>query len=304
MNTNPTLMNFTRAHFSQRLILVAVGLTVLFTAISPESTRSLATPVRLLFWSLHIGIGLAAAILVAHVLTRYLQSVRDWRLVFYSGLGGVLLFAPFAFGIESLFPLSADDAASDWGDEFARMSVLAAILVEAIELAPSYLASWFLINIGQTTVFPVSEVDHAKNVPLGKIREPDNDADDGLSSMADSEETVDNPSNSFLDRLPPAIGTDLIAVSSDLHYLHVFTAEGKAMVLGALQDVEKTLGDRGLRVHRSHWVALDAVVSFRKAGTGWRLELLGGHSVPVSRRKKSLVQQRLGEGFVRSTRIA
>ncbi len=102
----------------------------------------------------------------------------------------------------------------------------------------------------------------------------------------------------LLDRLPLAIGRQLVSISSDLHYLQVVTRRGRATVLGSLAEAESELGRRGLRIHRSHWVALDAIRRLHRNAQGWRCELHDGRSLPVSRRRAAEIKERLGRDFV------
>lgn len=102
----------------------------------------------------------------------------------------------------------------------------------------------------------------------------------------------------LIDRLPMAIGRQLVSISSDLHYLQVVTRRGRATLLGSLAEAETELGALGLRIHRSHWVALDAVRRLRRSAQGWRCELQDGRSLPVSRRRAAEIRQRLGRDFV------
>lgn len=89
---------------------------------------------------------------------------------------------------------------------------------------------------------------------------------------------------SFLQRIPPALGRELLALEMEDHYLRIHTAQGSALVLLRLRDALAELdGADGLQVHRSWWVArgaLDAVT--REAGKPV-LRLRNGLSVPVSR---------------------
>ncbi|MEN7343755.1 MAG: LytTR family DNA-binding domain-containing protein, partial [Pseudomonadota bacterium] len=82
-----------------------------------------------------------------------------------------------------------------------------------------------------------------------------------------------------------------------LHYLHVYTRDGKAMVLGSLASVADALGDRGILIHRSHWIELSKVQRLRKTSKQWFLDMQGDLSVPISRRKRRLVVERLGQDF-------
>ena len=106
---------------------------------------------------------------------------------------------------------------------------------------------------------------------------------------------------SFLDRLPAVIGRDIVAVSSDLHYLHVDTTRGRAMILGSLKDAAAALGDRGMLVHRAHWVAHAHVRRVQIAGPEAWCHLSTGQRVPVSRRRRRAVRDHYGEGAVELT---
>lgn len=299
-------VEFTSGIFARRIVGTGVALTVLLAVLAPESSAPLNFMQRLLFWALHIGLGLAAAALAAYLLVRWLPGLRDWRLVILSGLVGVVLFAPIAYGLETFFPVTEGPPDTDWADRFAQTSLLATILVEILEMAPSYLAAWALINIGSFSevlsgvrIRPVEEPSppaHSEEIEGDNHRTPERPP---LATSLPPEPIEETPSNPFLERLPPAIGREIVAVSSDLHYLQVVTRRGQAMVLGALREVENIFGDAGLRVHRSHWVHLDAVMRLSKSSSGWQLEMAGGGRVPVSRRKHSAVVERLGEDFVR-----
>ncbi|MEM9403534.1 MAG: LytTR family DNA-binding domain-containing protein [Pseudomonadota bacterium] len=279
--------------FASRLMVAGAGLSVLFTLLSPESSAPLTFLPRLLFWTLHTAIGLGAAVLSARLILALRPHTRDWLVVLLSGVGGVLLFAPLAVGIETLFSLGELDGDNDVMDRLAESSLVLAILVEAIEMAPPYLAAWLLINLEPVRkVFERSGASPGNTGDTTATTKPDSLSEDVTAAMSPE-------ARAFLERLPPAIGTELVSVSSDLHYLNVTTRLGHAMMLGSLQEVEEAFSDQGLRVHRSHWVFLDSVVSLSKTGKGWFLHLVGGQRVAVSRRRRSDVIRQLGEDFVK-----
>lgn len=97
--------------------------------------------------------------------------------------------------------------------------------------------------------------------------------------------------------IPAAIGSDLVAISSDLHYLHVFTKQGKAMLLGALSDVEVSMGAAGFRSHRSHWVMLSEIKKLKRVGSQWIIITKTGLEIPLSRRKRQALVSLLGKDF-------
>ncbi|MDX1405015.1 MAG: LytTR family DNA-binding domain-containing protein, partial [Woeseiaceae bacterium] len=105
--------------------------------------------------------------------------------------------------------------------------------------------------------------------------------------------------NEFLSGIPESLGTNVLAISSDLHYLHVYTDLGRCMILGSLRRAADAMGDDGMRVHRAHWVARSAIVKIIKDGQQWYCVLKNDLRVPVSRRKKSTVAGWFGH----STRI-
>jgi len=115
---------------------------------------------------------------------------------------------------------------------------------------------------------------------------------------AAAEAATDASSTPLLDRIPPAIGRQLVVVQSDLHYLLVRSTRGTATVLGSIAELESELGDRGLRVHRSFWVAVDQVRKVRRTARGWFCIMSDQSKVPISRRRIATVKERIGVDFV------
>lgn len=90
----------------------------------------------------------------------------------------------------------------------------------------------------------------------------------------------------FLDRLPLKLkGSVIHAVESEDHYLRIHTDRGSDLILMRLSDAVAELeGLEGAQVHRSWWVAKDAVIGARRGDGRATLELKGGIEAPVSRR--------------------
>lgn len=85
-------------------------------------------------------------------------------------------------------------------------------------------------------------------------------------------------------RLPPRLGTDLIALEMEDHYLRVHTRLGSDLILLRMRDAVAELdGMDGLQVHRSWWVARAAVADVRRDGRNAALLLHGGIEAPVAR---------------------
>lgn len=101
-------------------------------------------------------------------------------------------------------------------------------------------------------------------------------------------------------RLPEAIRGDLIAMSVRDHYVDVVTENGSVGLLMRLSDaVEETGPTEGARVHRSHWVAWDAVEGVEKSAERLQLRMRNGAVVPVSKTYRALVEER-GIGIARA----
>ncbi|GAB5349036.1 LytTR family DNA-binding domain-containing protein [Alteriqipengyuania sp. 357] len=92
------------------------------------------------------------------------------------------------------------------------------------------------------------------------------------------------PQPAFFDRLPPHLGSELIALEMEDHYVRAHTALGSELILLRMRDaVDELAGVDGAQVHRSWWVARDAVEDVKRDGRNLRLVLPGGIEAPVSR---------------------
>ncbi len=88
----------------------------------------------------------------------------------------------------------------------------------------------------------------------------------------------------FLDRLPAALGKDIVSLQAQDHYLKVTTSAGSDMILMRLTDAEKELSDcDGMRVHRSWWVAEQHIAELKRDGERLFLKMSNGDEIPVSR---------------------
>ena len=95
----------------------------------------------------------------------------------------------------------------------------------------------------------------------------------------------------FFERLPVRLGRDIVCLRVSGHYLEVVTSEGSCLVLLPLSDAVKALGDLGMQVHRSHWVAYRHVLGMIRRGHRTLLQVTGEREVPVSRSRVAEVRQ-------------
>jgi len=90
--------------------------------------------------------------------------------------------------------------------------------------------------------------------------------------------------SALLSRLPPGIGSDIIALETEDHYLRVHASGGSALILMRMADAVALLDPRlGAQVHRRWWVAQAAVAGVRMEGQKLSLCLIDNSLVPVGR---------------------
>ncbi len=104
------------------------------------------------------------------------------------------------------------------------------------------------------------------------------------SRLGITESISENSPPDFFKRLPYDVGTDLISLSMQDHYIEVTTAKGTELILMRLSDAIAELeGVAGVQIHRSHWVVKAAMRRTKREGGRLFLELIDGHQLPVSR---------------------
>ena len=309
---------------ARRFCAVVLIAAALFTLTGADPAGSWPGPLAFVFWLTSVGAGLGLALVAAAVLARRPAWARRprWLTVAASGALGLLLFTPLALALDGVFP-PPPASPDDWLDMLEARGLGDRLLAELLQAGPAYLLTWGLINVAvpwpqARAPRPAATPAVAPGTPVlgaGEVRPAMPQAPTPPSPpgpRTGSEPAAARPAvvaslaaaTTAADALgwPRALGDEVLHVQADLHYLQVTTALGRAMVLGSLAAVEAHFGDQGLRVHRSHWVALRAVRGVRRTGDGWVVDLPGGASVPVSRRRVAQVRERLGVDFRRGER--
>jgi hypothetical protein len=264
------------------LLAAVAGLTLLFVALGPAATATLPVPLAAAYWLLHIGAGIALCVASTRLLQRFapIAGHSGWLLLAAAAVLASMLFAPFAVQLDRAFPTPAD-VPEGLLDQWELAGGALQLIAEWLQLAPEFVVAWLLLNAPPLVSLRLAAVSSPPVVDTaGPGRSPE------------------IPSPSWLDRLPPAIGRELVSISADLHYLHVRTTRGKATLLGSLDDAERSLGEDVLRIHRSHLAAVSQVRRLLRKGSAWLLETATGDKLPVSRRRVAAVRARLGKDFV------
>ena len=270
------------------LPVVGTVLVLLFVLMKPEATSGYNVPERLLFWSAHIGLGLVSILVASKLIRpRLVRITPPWLTILLTGLVGAAMLAPLYLLLEGLVPPRLVDEPDDWLDFFAMQGLIQSVIAEFLEVTPVFLAAWFAVNLPLLVGRPELD-DSPPDGPSGP-----GGSNSGKPSPQQSPMAAD-AGDSFYSRLPRAIGCDIILISSDMHYLHVYTTLGKCMILGTIRDAAEQLGDNGMLVHRSHWVAHKHVNRLARRGRSWECVMSNDQRVPVSRRNQGKVSEWYG----------
>ncbi len=283
--------SFIRLSFIEPPYLLAVGFVLLGTFVSVGSTQGLEAPLLaiVLVWALHLSVGLVAIRAGVIGLSRWPKTATwsDLSLLAVSGFVASLVLAPVSFVIDqSLLTLGVDtDDELLIGSSATALKIFFGIVEEwthvvgptvlvAVMLA---LPAWWVRR--QSTPSPnVSEMSREAEVPIA----------------SDSASAEPMAIRSCLQRLPPALGADLIAAQSELQYVRIYTTLGDALVLGALKDVAEQREAEGQLVHRTWWVSNRHVRTLRRKGAQYVLTMANGLEIPVSRRRQQVLIRQFG----------
>jgi LytTr DNA-binding domain len=245
-------------HFAQYLLIAFMLILV-----GPFGTFEEEPLPRLIYWFATLSIfGGAIMPVVCRIIrsTRAFDDFANW-----SGIFGCILFAtiPMTFvvhAIELLAAATSNPNATPTRDSAGLMTLFVQVL--AINLFTIGINSLFLL-IGN-----------------GWQREPKPSFTPGLR---------------FLSRLPDHLGSNLIHLQMEDHYLRATTDQGNALVLIRFRDAMAELADfQGMQVHRSWWVANAAIERFSREGRKLELVMRDGTKVPVSGAHRKLVEDALG----------
>ncbi|GAB4361501.1 MAG: LytTR family DNA-binding domain-containing protein [Oricola sp.] len=179
----------------------------------------------------------------------------------------------------------------------ALMRLAAAVLIAAIPGALVIMILEFLFR--GTTLTPVFAAKAWSFIAIIGFVIAQNDYREFLSNAcpgepfaqafrmpADSESAIGPGADEavFFRHLKPQIGRRLVSLSMHDHYLEVVTDSGRDMILKRMGDAVAELVDYpGLQIHRSHWVALDAVADVERENGKTHAVLRDGRKLPVSR---------------------
>lgn len=114
----------------------------------------------------------------------------------------------------------------------------------------------------------------------------DEHADDGNDASTPSAASIP-----FVQDLPENVRGSIKHIQAEDHYIRVSTTQGGALIRYRFRDALRELSNMpGIRVHRSHWVLLDAIKWLEFEDNRYWLNLDDGTRAPVSQRYVEMVK--------------
>ncbi len=113
---------------------------------------------------------------------------------------------------------------------------------------------------------------------------------------AASRQELPDAANRLVGRLPQNLRGRILGLEMEDHYVRVHTDRGSALVLLRLSDaIAAATPTPGRQVHRSWWVADDAIEQFERVGRAGQIRLSNGLTAPVSQRYLKELDQLLSQ---------
>ncbi len=243
-------------------VWVPVGLGLLFGWIGTGRTGTWPLALSISFWVLCSWSNWllcdCTSRASAWILRR--QGAGLWLVLLTGAIAAQLLVYPVNYALVGFFQNSL------LPDVVSRPSV-PATLVSLIKSSVPGVALWIGINLALHRFMGLSRYGYPlESPPPAEI------------------ERVEAPAPSFFGRIPAHLGTSVQALAAEEHYMRVYTDRGSALMLYRTSDAIRELAGRdGCQVHRSYWVAREAVAEVVRTGGQVSLRLHDGLLVPVSR---------------------
>ncbi|MWP40136.1 hypothetical protein GQY15_21550 [Rhodobacter sphaeroides] len=266
--------------------LVAAGTMLSFgLALSePSASSGLGLPARFVFWLAHVASALTLYELAQITLGRIaiFGSMPPLLSVTVVGVLGALLFSAFNL-------LLLDRIVFLIGDVLDPESIsLTGLMDELRDSGAVSVLFWLLLNSPRLIMIAEQkDADEPGDSPSAEVA-----AAPAGATSAPSE--AGRLLLDLLSRLPRRIGTDIVAISAELHYLRVYTLAGEALILMSFGRAVEALGViPGQTIHRSHWIALAHVATVESEGNRVICRLDTGLDLPVSRTHRARLRAAL-----------
>lgn len=252
-----------RARLLSELAVLA-GLVAALAMLGPFGSYALPLATRLLRWAVYLGTGY---LFFRPVIAAGSALARQTRLPRWLTIGAACAFGAFPTSMIFVF-LQAGPAWQAVSGASLASAYLQTLIVGATVTIVQLLA--------QRAPAPPTAPSPAPAPVLAAPQPPV-----APETEAPAREAADAPA--LLDLLPPHLRGRVLCLENEDHYVRVHTEHGSALLLMRMRDAVAQMQGQGERVHRSWWVARDAVIGTRRQDRNWKLRLSDGREVPVAR---------------------
>lgn len=230
---------------SRVALAVYFGLTAVAVIAQPFGTAGeLDLGLRVLFWSVLIAVSMICGAAFDEISYRIVQPLVPWRAALVASVLMTLVFAPAVYG---------------WSHIIAWLGG---------GLDPQFWSLLLNTFVPTLTVYAVIHVLRPRLLEYAPAKPPQ-PAPDPLPRLM---QRLDRPQ------------ARVFRLSANDHLIDVVTDLGLEQLRMRFADaVDEMAGVPGCHVHRSHWVALDAVDSLQRRGGKLMVTLVNGDELPVSR---------------------
>lgn len=231
--------------FSPRVIMLWLSVSVLVGYVGPFGTfDAMPTLPRLIYWTFVLGGAIPVAKVCRRTLRPSLGKMERWPRGMVVSLALATIYAPAVVLFNDAVVVAF------WQIDMPLGAVWIAV----------YLSSLLESVTWRVFIDPIAR--------SAEGRRPDEDA---------------APCR-LLNRIEPDLRGDIVSLSVRDHYVEVTTDRGQVSLLMRFADaLDELEGVRGLRVHRSHWIAVTAILAIDRIAGRLFVRLRDGRSLPVSR---------------------
>ena len=247
-------------------VAALIGVGALLGLIGPIGTFTyLGTPQRFIYWISIVTLNGVQAHIIIYLFSRWLAP-PTWSVPVPVVAGSVVCSLPGALEVlwlDIMLRENQETLSQGFAEVYLYVLIITVLLSFLFTLGP----------LRHFTFLPLIEVEPEEN-------------------------STNEAPPAFLKRIPEELGRDLVCLEMEDHYVRVHTLIGNDLILMRLRDaVDELEGYDGEQVHRSYWIAKNAIVSDKRTGERALVTLKNGMEVPVSRtRLRDLRKQGFFEG--------
>ena len=244
-----------------------------------------------IYWSLRIGMAWLIVI-GAHAALGQIMSEGSSPIA-HAGLATALSFPPFLMAITTMDLILGDPDLLRSGPDVILNTIglaAAALIDNHVTVAAILLTPYVLAASSRN-----EDAAEARSGPVaGVMPSSESGGTSGEKVVAEAAAPVIERPGLILACQPPLRG-DILTAEAQEHYVRLKATEQGGLALYRFGDAVRDLNRyRGMQIHRSYWVADEAVVAIIGRRGSMKLELFDGEIVPVSRRYEIEVEARYG----------